>query len=185
MNDYYTYAYLRPNYLPYYIGKGSGKRCFIGNYKRNAKKPAQKHLIIKLRQNLTEQEAFSWEKHYIKLFGFALEGGLLHNFTTGGEGASPCEETKRKISLTLSGRKRSDEDKRRISDGLKGKQHSATRVARRAKRLRKPLTLINQNGASITFESVKHCANSIGVTRASIDCLKSGRTKVCKGFRLP
>ena len=185
MNKYYTYAYLRPNYLPYYIGKGSGERCYIGNYKRNAKKPTQKHLIIKLKQNLTEAQAFSWEEYYIKLFGLAIDSGLLHNFTTGGEGASPSEATKKKISASLAGRKRPPELMRKIADKLRGKKQSTDRVSHRAKKLRKPITLINPSGVSITFESVKDCANSLGVNDGSIQCLKNGRTKVCKGYRLP
>lgn len=184
MNKYYTYAYLRPNYLPYYIGKGCGKRCFIGNSKRNAKKPQQKHLIVKLRQNLTEAEAFAWEKHYIQLFGLASTGGILHNFTEGGEGAAPSEATKLKISASLKGRTHSPELIELRSSKLRGRKQSPARIKQRALSLQKTITLIDTIGASITLESIKDCAKQLNVSTSSIHDLKKGKSKTCRGYTL-
>ena len=130
---YYTYAYLRENKTPYYIGKGKGNRAYI---KRNRKVsfPTNKNRIIFLKQNLTEEEAFNHEKYMIAVFGRKdLGTGILHNRTDGGEGMSgnvASEEHKRKISKALKGRpshnkggKCTEEHKRKVSEALKAIGH--------------------------------------------------------------
>ena len=84
---YYTYAYLREDRTPYYIGKGRGRR--IHSTKRIVKPPKDKSRIIFLKENLTEEEAFKHEKYMIAVFGRKDNGtGILRNLTDGGEGAS-------------------------------------------------------------------------------------------------
>lgn len=100
MRNYYTYAYLRPDGTPYYIGKGSGKRAWKRNAHESACPPPDRILILK--KNLTEEEAFTHEKYMIFIFGRKDTGkGILWNFTDGGEGAAGCErtvETRRKMA---------------------------------------------------------------------------------------
>jgi hypothetical protein len=85
---YYTYAYLRKNKTPYYIGKGKGNRIYKKSG-RKIKPPKDKSRIIFLKQNLTEEEAFKHEKYMIVIFGRKdLGTGILLNMTDGGEGAS-------------------------------------------------------------------------------------------------
>ena len=55
-NRFYTYAYLREDRTPYYIGKGTRKRIFQKR-KRCCRPPKDKSRIIFLKQNLTEQAA--------------------------------------------------------------------------------------------------------------------------------
>jgi len=89
MNDFYTYAYLREDRTPYYIGKGKDDRCFIKGKKESVSPPKDKLRIIFLKQNLTEQEAFKHEIYMIAMFGRKDNGtGILRNMTDGGEGAS-------------------------------------------------------------------------------------------------
>ena len=84
---YYTYAYLREDRTPYYIGKWRGRR--IHSTKRIVKPPKDKSRIIFLKENLTEEEAFKHEKYMIAVFGRKDNGtGILRNLTDGGEGAS-------------------------------------------------------------------------------------------------
>ena len=130
---YYTYAYLREDRTPYYIGKGKGNRA----YKKKRGKinpPKDKSRIIFLKQNLTEAEAFKHEIYMIGVFGRKdLGTGILHNRTDGGEGSSgwvPSEETRRKISEAskgntyMLGKTLSEETKRKMSETRKGKTHS-------------------------------------------------------------
>ena len=123
---YYTYAYLREDRTPYYIGKGKEDRIY--SKQKNIKPPKDKSRIIFLKQNLTEEEAFKHEKYMIAVFGRKdLGTGILHNRTDGGEGSSGCipsEETRRKIGETSKGRTLSEEHKRKLIEANKGKTHS-------------------------------------------------------------
>ena len=63
MNRYYTYAYLRPDRTPYYIGKGQGRRCY--EQARHRIKVPERTRIIFLKQNISEADAF---KHEIYIY---------------------------------------------------------------------------------------------------------------------
>ncbi len=106
-NRFYTYAYLREDRTPYYIGKGTGYRIYDKG-KREFKPPKDKSRIIFLKQNLTEEEAFKHEKYMIAVFGRKdLGTGILHNKTDGGEGPSgvvKSNNTKIKISKSRTGK---------------------------------------------------------------------------------
>ena len=132
MKEYYTYAYLREDKTPYYIGKGKGNRL----YKRGSRvfaPPKDKSRIIYLKQNLTEGEAFKHEIYMIAVLGrIDLGTGILHNRTDGGDGVSgyiPSEETRKKISVATKGKNHpmygktlSNETKRKISEKTRGKK---------------------------------------------------------------
>jgi hypothetical protein len=93
MKKFYTYAFLREDRTPYYIGKGSGNRAFKRNLHERKCPPPERILILK--SNLTEEEAFRHERYMIFLFGREdLGTGILHNFSDGGEGASGVRRSK-------------------------------------------------------------------------------------------
>ena len=127
---YYTYAYLREDRTPYYIGKGKENRAYVRNG-RSIRPPKDKSRIIFLKKNLTEAEAFRHEIYMITVFGRKdLETGILRNRTDGGEGASGLvisEETRKKLSELRVGEKNpnygkemSEEQKQKISEKRKG-----------------------------------------------------------------
>ncbi len=131
---FYTYAYLREDRAPYYIGKGIGSRAYK-KYKNEIKPPKDKSRIIFLKQNLIEEEAFKHEIYMIAVFGRKdLGTGILHNRTDGGEGSSGricSEETKVKISTAQIGDKNhsygkspSEETRKKLSDAGKGRVFS-------------------------------------------------------------
>ena len=124
--EYYTYAYLREDRTPYYIGKGTRGRIY-STWRRN-NPPKDKSRIIFLKQNLTEEEAFRHEIYMISILGRKdLGTGILRNRTDGGEGSSGAvisEETRRKISEAGKRRTLSEEHKRKLSEAKKGKTHS-------------------------------------------------------------
>ena len=128
MNNYfYTYAYLREDRTPYYIGKGKGNRVYKKS-KNDIRPPRDKSRIILLKQNLSEEDAFNHEKYMIAIFGRKdLGTGILHNRTDGGDGSSgvlQTEETKLKRSNALKGRPRPEEVKSKIGEKNKGKTQS-------------------------------------------------------------
>ena len=98
---YYTYAYLREDMTPYYVGKGRGTRAYRRD-RVGVKPPNNKDRILILKKDITEEEAFRHEIYMISVFGRKdLGTGILHNRTNGGDGGSGIifsEETKRKIS---------------------------------------------------------------------------------------
>ncbi len=87
--NYYTYAYLREDRTPYYIGKGKGRRVFDKQNRTSCKVPKDKSRIIYLKKDLTEEEAFRHEVYMISIFGRKNNNtGILRNLTDGGEGFS-------------------------------------------------------------------------------------------------
>ena len=121
---YYTYAYLREDKTPYYIGKGKGNRAYRRRDK-GIKPPKDKSRILILKKNLTEEEAFKHEIYIIAVFGRKdLGTGILHNKTDGGDGSSgwvPSEETRKKMSEAH--KNPSEETRRKNSDAKKGKNN--------------------------------------------------------------
>ena len=100
-NRFYSYAYLREDRTPYYIGKGTGRRI-VNRKKGDIKPPKDKSRIIFLKQNLIEEEAFKHEIYMIAVFGRKdLGTGILHNRTNGGDsgpsGRIITQETRNKF----------------------------------------------------------------------------------------
>lgn len=150
MNIYYTYAYLREDGTPYYIGKGCKKRYLDKRRQRYIKVPDDRSRIIFLKKGLTEEEAFRHEEYIISILKRKSEGGILHNQTNGGEGLSGYKHTNKtknlistknkgkygnrkghkntkehndKISKSNRGRKRTENFKKGASERAKGNKN--------------------------------------------------------------
>jgi hypothetical protein len=123
-NRFYTYAYLREDRTPYYIGKGTARRLYKRS-KKDIKPPKDKSRIIFLKQNLTEQEAFQHEKYMIAVFGRKdLGTGILHNKTDGGDGPSnPSEETRKKMRENRIGKTSSEKSRNEMSESRRGNKN--------------------------------------------------------------
>ena len=141
MKKYYVYAYLREDrYSPYYIGKGHGRRLHevCG---RRVKAPTDATRRVKIKENLTEEEALATEKLLIAFWGREdTEGGVLLNMTDGGDGVSgwvPSEKWRQKRSIlmkqtqqgknnyaykALKGGKKSEEHKENMSKAASGRR---------------------------------------------------------------
>ena len=136
MDDFYTYAYLRENGTPYYIGKGRNKR-FLHKEGRCCKVPRDKSRILFLKLNLTEDQAFVHEKYMIAIYGrLDLGTGILRNRSDGGEGASNrvlSKESREKSSKSAKKRFQDPKEREKISTSKRGKpgppMHENTRAA--------------------------------------------------------
>ena len=99
---YYTYAYLRLDGTPYYIGRGCGRRHLKSH--RHIPVPP-KDRILTLKKNLTFSESVKHEIYMIAVLGRKdLGTGILRNLTNGGEGTPGRVthiETRNKIRETL------------------------------------------------------------------------------------
>lgn len=184
MKKYYVYVYLdtrKPgNYVfgnlnfefePFYVGKGKGKRLIQHLYDFNKKsnikkinkikaiinKTGNNPIIIKIFDNLTNEEANSFEIETIKLIGRKDKClGFLLNQTDGGDGGDTSkyrkyknlsEETKKRISDKKKNKKlhpHSEETKRKISESNKNKifseEHKLNLSIARKKRIIKKET---------------------------------------------
>lgn len=117
-NRYYVYVIFRWNGIPCYIGKGQGDRWNVHSVRscNNHLKSivAQSHStlpVLKLREELTESEAFETEIALIAAIGRGKRGPLV-NQTDGGEGSSGYKHAAasiEKFSASLRGRKQSPE----------------------------------------------------------------------------
>jgi hypothetical protein len=120
--QYYTYAYLREDGTPYYIGKGKDRRRYVKG-DRTVFPPEDKSRIIILKENLTEKEAFKHEVYMIAVFGRKdLGTGILRNMTNGGDGTSGLiisDETKRKMSESGKNKVFTEKHKKNISEANK------------------------------------------------------------------
>ena len=121
--EYYTYAYLREDGTPYYIGKGKAGR--ITNSLHRIAIPKNEERIIYLKKNLTDEEARKHEIYMIAILGRKdLGTGILRNMTDGGEGCAGrrvSEETKKKLSEIHKGRKFTEEHRKKLSEAAKKK----------------------------------------------------------------
>lgn len=126
--DFYTYAWLRSDGTPYYIGKGSNRRAWRKG------SPIKERVLI-LKQNLSEQDAFKHEIYMISIFGRKdMKTGILQNHSDGGEksraggkgnfreGTKHSEETKRKIGLAHKGKRVSAETREKLRQANEGKK---------------------------------------------------------------
>jgi len=120
--DYYTYAYLREDGTPYYIGKGKSNRIHSKLHSINL--PPQNRRIY-LKKNLTAKEAVKHEIYMISVLGRKDIGtGILRNLTDGGEGVPGrifSEETRKKISDRIKEYERTPEHQENISKSRRGK----------------------------------------------------------------
>ena len=117
---YYTYAYLREDGTPYYVGRGKGNRAF--DITHRIKVPPKERVLF-LKQNLTYAEASKHEIYMIAVLGRKdLGTGILRNLTNGGEGRpgpKPQEEIE-KIRKSNTGKKASVETRLKMSRSKTG-----------------------------------------------------------------
>ena len=151
MNNYYAYIIHDSTEVPVYVGAGSGRRtgCKKG---RNAKIDALIALggtlpAVKVREGLTQSEAFDLEKALIAFHGRQCDGGTLLQDALGGPGCPGVEKTpatKARIAaacrIAQLGKTHSAETKAKIgaanSVALRGYRQSAEHKAKVAEAVR-------------------------------------------------
>jgi len=192
MNEYYTYAYLREDRTPYYIGKGTGKRIY--SKRKYIKPPKDKLRIIFLKKNLTEEEAFRHEIYMIDVFGRKdLGTGILHNRTDGGEGLSgairsdetrrkigdanknPSEETRKRMSESAKVKIFSEETRKRMGEAKKGKNRSEeTRKKISVANKDKTLSKETRRKLSVAKKGMKWWNDGCGNCKMMVECPGNG-----------
>jgi hypothetical protein len=181
-NRFYTYAYLRKDKTPYYIGKGESYRAYNKNHNRISIPP--KNRIIFLKKNITEEQAFMHEIYMISVFGRKdLGTGILHNKTHGGDGSSgriPTENQKRKQSEKMKGRKGpviSEEGRKKLSQIMKGNKRGKPHTQKTKDKISKA-----HKGKKLTEEHKKKLSEShIGIKKGP--CSQKTKDKISKAHK--
>ena len=157
-NDYYTYAFLREDKTPYYIGKGRGNRAY--DKRRAIKPPKDKSRIIFLKKNLTEAEAFKHEVYMIFVLGRKdLGTGILRNRTNGGEGSSGAvrsAEAKKRYSESKTG-------ENNPSYGRTGEKHPNYGRTGALHPKSRAIKVIKPDGTELHFVSCTEAARELGI----------------------
>ena len=142
MNNYYTYIHYKPDFTPFYVGKGAPRRANSLNSERNpyylatVEKYGAENILVEKFECASEANAFELEMFVIK--SLKEKGIKLTNFTDGGEGSSGYVhslEVKLKMKERLPWNKGktgmySQEYKKKLSDAKKGKILSIEHKAR-------------------------------------------------------
>jgi len=169
-NDYYTYAYLREDKTPYYIGKGRGRRVYSAS--RLIKPPADRSRILFLKKNLTEEEAFKHEIYMIAILGRKdLGTGILRNLTNGGEGSSGVvisSEQRKAHSEKLRGRTLTKEHKEKISEVKIGENNPQYGRTGALSPRSKAIIAIQPDGAEEHFVSSTEAARKLRMDLSSL-----------------
>jgi hypothetical protein len=169
-NEFYTYAYLRKDGTPYYIGKGKGKRAF--RRQRGERRPPSQDRILILKKNLTEEEAFRHERYMIFVFGRKdLGTGMLYNLTEGGEGASGLTRNPESYSFTQTEAYR---EKMRKVMKRSGRVREFQPIA--INQMKKAVRGVTPEGETFYFESLTEAQNQTGIRRQTI-------SECCYGHR--
>jgi|DEB0MinimDraft_6_1074348.scaffolds.fasta_scaffold103532_2 hypothetical protein len=98
MKEYYTYAYLREDGTPYYVGKGTGRRAYVKHRrgKGNFVPVPEENRILILKTFNDEESAYRHEEYMIFHYGKEKDGGILINLCEGGKTKAIFTEEERK-----------------------------------------------------------------------------------------
>ena len=166
---FYTYAYLREDGTPYYIGKGQTNRMFHKTKLGAIMPPKDKTKIIYLKKDLTEEEAFRHEIYIISVLGRKDEGtGILRNRTNGGEGVSgkiwSYAERKRKSLSQLS-----------TNNSFFGKTHTQKHKNKLSEIRSKCYILISPNGERMQVKNLKHFCSLHNLDYTNMNKVANGK----------
>lgn len=176
MKDYYTYAYIREDGTPYYIGKGKGNRINSKNHPGISLPPLERR--IKLYENLTNDESCNKEIELITKWGRKdLGTGVLYNKTNGGENPPVMvKNNQNHIKSIKTWWNNLPKEKKllrnnKISKSKKGKGNNLPTS---------PVIIIEINAR---FNSIKECAEYInGDPSAITRCLNGRGQKSHRGY---
>ena len=155
--EYYTYAYLREDGTPYYIGKGKGYRI---NQKTRTVPLPPKDRRVKLKTGLTSQEAIDEEVKLIAQYGRKDIGtGILRNMTDGGDGTPGwrmSEEQRHRCKFDKTGVHPSEETRQKLREARKSYIHTPESNKKRSETL-KGRTISEETRAKMRLAAKERC----------------------------
>ena len=180
----YVYAYLREDGSPYYIGQGVGKRIHTtsGAEKRRSLPPRERRIFLK--KNLSQEEAWRYEKYYIFLYGRERDGGILINRSPGGKYPGldkHTPETRRRMREAQLGKKQTEEHRRKHS--LTNKRLYKEGKLPPPPSQEKPFAFISPSGIINRGTNIRQFADENGLSVNALYDVRRGRQKQHKGWR--
>ena len=187
-DNYYVYLYLRIDGSPYYVGKGKGRRMLRRNKRERFQCPEDKSRAVKVLENLTEEQAFRYERLLISFYGRKDNNtGILRNLTDGGDGVygrvvSPlererCKAIGRKCVDNKLGIHRYPDDVKRLWR-QKGSKASALVNSR-------DFTVKTLDGELVSGVSVSDFTRRLGVPQGNFSQMLNGKQLYAHGYVLP
>ena len=191
--EFYVYAHIRlDNMTCFYVGKGKDERAYYLERNDHHDRISNRHsrVVVIIKDNLTEEEAFELERDTIEDYVFNLGYGIdidgyrdysdkkyLTNCTWGGEGTSGMhhsEEAKkiigRKISEKNKGKQLSEEHKQKLSESHKGIQFSEEHKQKLSESNK------GKNKGKIPWNKSKHYSDEVKLKMSKkVICVTTGR----------
>ena len=181
--DFYVYKHIRKdNNTCFYVGKGKGRRIKVPKRNKHYNRIRKKYgcYVVKIKENLTEKEAFALEREIIEDYVFVFGYGInikgyrdynheyLTNCTWGGEGTSglnpyenktpeEIEEIRRKQSESHKGKNAGEKNgmwgKPSPNKGKKGVYHHSEEAKQRMSESRKRIIPWNKGKKGVYHHS--------------------------------
>lgn len=134
---------------------------------------------IVMYSGLSFDDAIFLEKLYIRIWNLN-DRNFGYNMTTGGEGTPgyhPSEETRKKLSIARMKENLSEETLKKRSDGLRGRKFSDAHKRKIGDANSRSVTMFDKNGNKISvFKSMSDAETETGVGHSHI-------SQCCNGFR--
>lgn len=142
------------------------------------------HVIIC--DGLSEEEAKSMEKRFIAEYG-TQDRSRGYNMTSGGDGTPdyhPSEETKAKLSKARLRENLSEETLKRRSDGLRGRKFTDEHKRKIGDGNSKPISMFSNDDTYIkSFKSARDAEVELGISHAHISQCCHGHRKTAGGYQ--
>lgn len=156
-------------YSPYYVGKGSGNRCYSNNG-RHAPRPRNIERIRKVFHTDNENEALEVEKTLINFYGRRCEGGILYNILESGELSGDNPEVRRRQSISAKKKWENPEFRKsqceKLKNSAKGKPGNKYRCGMKNKSHHKQALVVSNRDRGEVSE-IKKGAKTLYMTRGT------------------
>lgn len=206
MNNYYVYQYINPlTKQPYYIGKGKDNRCYIhlnlkstfnkrfNGYNKKLISQGIQPIIIKIKENMTEKDAYNLEEKLIKKYGRKGidDNGILLNILQ--ESKAPNRQGKKhkqksiikmrrqrqNINAHFYGKKHTNETKEKIRQYNLGRHHKKESK----NKLSKEWLIITPSNENIHIKNLNDYCKKNRLHSSNMYDIAKGKRKQHKGYK--
>ena len=182
--NYFVYIWNTPEGIPYYVGEGGKRRCFMP---RNIPSPKSRNLV-QMFPCESKEVCWAYEVELISFFGRTIDGGCLLNKSLGGPGrpgAKHSEETKKLLSKKVRQRYRDPRYRLKIASIVR--KRFKTSEARKQMSIAsgaKPVRLLSPDSIEYVVQNINQHCREFGLFQTGMSCLITKKIRIHKGWRL-